>query len=87
MADILKPLPLDYSESHSGLHINRSADHGRPESCDLRIVLLPPAVSINHVEAWEDGPYSRSRTETIYCQIEDSRGALEEMLWRLKVKN
>ena len=85
VADVLKSKPLFYGTSHAQLSLSRYGTWA--ESSQHPSVLIfadHPFILLTYHEAWEDGPYFRSRADGIKCPVEHARGPLLEMLARLR---
>ena len=86
VADVLRSKPIYYGTSHARLGLSRYGTWAE-SSQNPSIMIAPDCkyVILTYYESWDDGPFFRSRDETIKCLVEDSRAALLEMLARLRV--
>jgi hypothetical protein len=84
VADVLKTKKLYYSTSHARLGLSRYATFAEssrhPSIC---ICADESRYSLVYYECWEDGPFVRTRQDSISCDLEHARAALLEVLARL----
>jgi hypothetical protein len=86
VADVLRSRPLYYGTSHARLSLSRyGAWPENSQNPSITVCTDSKWVIVTHYESWDDGPFFRSRAESIKCRMEHSRAALLEMLARLRV--
>lgn len=85
VADVLVAKLVYFSTSHTRLWLSKAA-HGPQagEQPSVGVWADGRYYNFSFTESWADGPYLRTREDHIRCTIEHARGALLEMLARLK---
>ncbi|HVK11617.1 MAG TPA: hypothetical protein VM597_22790 [Gemmataceae bacterium] len=85
VADILRSKLLYFGTSHLRLFLSRVATY--PEFTDhpsVGVYAHDKYVNLWYSESWQDGEFFRTREDGIRCPLERGRGALLELLARLK---
>ena len=85
VADILSTKLVYFGTSHMSLTLSRMATY--PECAQEPLVAVRIDglyIDFVYAESWQDAPFFRRREDSIRCTIEHARGALLELLARLK---
>jgi hypothetical protein len=86
VADVLRSRKLCYGTSHLRLGLSRFGSWAEPGQQPSILISADGEkyVCLSYLEGWDDGPFYRSRWDSIKCRLEHSRAALLEMLARMK---